>query len=137
MQDYTVDVARTSDGIADASVRSFHLTLGARRGALSLGFNPVETLLSALGSCLMTSLAMVSELSRVPITTMHMHLRGTRQDKPPVLVAVGYHLTVVTDLGRERVDRLIELAHKNSTVFQTLSGAVPISGTWDYGSLGS
>lgn len=131
MQDYVVDVVRTRAGHALAETRSFHLDLGSHRGDPTVGFNPVETLLSALSSCLMTSLAMVSEMSRVPIEQMRMTVHGTRQDKPPVLVAVQYHLVVDTDLPAERIDRLIDLAQRNSTVFQTLSLAVPVSGTWE------
>lgn len=131
MQDYVVDVVRTPAGHALAETRSFHLDVGAHRGDPTVGFNPVETLLSALSACLMTSLAMVSEMSRVPVERMRMTVRGTRQDKPPVLVAVQYHLVIDTDLPAERIDRLIDLAQRNSTVFQTLSLAVPVSGTWE------
>jgi len=47
MQEYSMTVSRQDVNHAVATTRSFSLTLGARRGDLTAGFNPVETLLSA------------------------------------------------------------------------------------------
>ena len=67
MQTYVVDVRRENEQHVVATTRDFSLTLGARRGDATAGFNPVETLLSAMASCLLTAVQMVAELSRVPI----------------------------------------------------------------------
>ncbi len=67
MQTYEVQMRRESAQQVIARTRDLSLTLGAKRGDLEAGFNPVETLLSALGACLLTALQMVAELSRVPI----------------------------------------------------------------------
>lgn len=71
---YKVQVARMNPTHVRATVRNFQMELGGKRADLTAGFNPVETLLSAVGT--------------------------------------------------------FELAKKNSTVFQTVSLAVPIQGSW-------
>lgn len=50
---------------------------------------------------------------------MEIEVTGTRQDKPPQLVSANYHLWVETAIPDERVARLVEMAKKNSTVYQT------------------
>ena len=129
MQTYEVQMRRQSAQQVIASTRDLSLTLGAKRGDPEAGFNPVETLLSALGSCLLTALQMVAELSRVPITGMAIQLTGARQDQPPQLVSVTYQLTIHTDAAEERLRRLVATAQRNSTVYQTLALAISVSGT--------
>ena len=67
MQTYTVEVDRVDAAHAQARVRGFTLDLGARRADVDAGFNPVETLLSAMGDCLLTAIDFVGELSHAPI----------------------------------------------------------------------
>jgi putative redox protein len=78
MQTYVVDVQRDNEQHAVATTRYFSLTVGARRGDATAGFNPVETLLSALGACLLTALQMVADLSRVSATGMAIQMTGVR-----------------------------------------------------------
>lgn len=78
-----------------------------------------------MGACVLTSLAMVADLSRVPIERMEIEVTGTRQDKPP---SATYHLVVETMVPDERVVRLVEMAKKNSTVYQTLAATMSVSG---------
>ncbi len=129
MQTYVVDVRRENEQHVVATTRDFSLTLGARRGDATAGFNPVETLLSAMASCLLTAVQMVAELSRVPIAGMAIQMTGVRQDQPPQLVSVTYQLTIHTDAAEDRLTRLVETAQRNSTVYQTLALAIPVSGT--------
>ena len=128
---YTVEVDRVDAAHAQAKVRGFTLDLGARRADMDAGFNPVETLLSAMGDCLLTALDFVAELSHAPIEEASIALEATRQDKPPLLVGIHYSLRLRSDLPDERLERLVALAQSNSTVFQTVSKAVPVEGRWE------
>ena len=112
-------------------MRDFSLTLGAHRADAQAGFNPVETLLSAVGDCLLTALDYVAQLSRVPIAAAAVEVEGERKDKPPTLTQIRYVLWITSDAPDERLERMVELARANSTVFQTVSMAVPIIGHWE------
>ncbi|MGC8487841.1 MAG: OsmC family protein [Clostridia bacterium] len=129
MQTYEVQLTRNNTQHVIARTREWSLTLGAKRGDPTAGFNPVETLLSALGACLLTAVQLVADLSHVPITSIAIRVTATRQDKPPQLVSLGYEMTVETPVPEERLTRLVEMAKRNSTVYQTLSLSVPVSGT--------
>lgn len=128
LETYAVRVERTDALSVQARVRGFSLELGARRADPDAGFNPVETLLAALGDCLLTALAFVADLSRVSVERASLELRAERQDKPPLLTAISYEWQVRTDLPDVRLERILALAERNSTVFQTVSRAVPITG---------
>ncbi len=130
-QTYKVNVDRVDEAHARSTVRDFSLILGARRADAEAGFNPVETLLSAVGDCLLTALDYVSQLSRVPIAAAAVEVEGERQDKPPALTQIRYVLRISSDAPDERLERMVELARANSTVFQTVSMAVPIAGYWE------
>lgn len=132
-QRYAVDVERTEDGAhAEARVRDFTLRLGARRGDPTVGPNAVETLLAALGTCIITSLGGVAEASRVDLGDVRVALEADRQDRPPRLTAVRYVRRVAADVDDDRLERLIDLAERNGTVLGTLRhGPVPVEGRWE------
>jgi len=165
MQTYTVQVERQDSPL----VRTFTLELGAKRADPQAGFNPVETLLSSFGACLLTGLQFVAESSKIVIASAWIQLEATRQEKPPTLerfserkrpstplerlypahflplgvaakiaetaiTRIRYKLHFQSSAPRERLEHLIELAQRNSTVFQTLSLAVPIESEWEVAS---
>jgi len=129
VQTYEVQVYRVDPLHVQARVRDVSVTLGAKRADTAAGINPVETLLAAMGSCLLTALATVADLSRIPVDHTGMLLQATRQDKPPRVVGVEYRLWVDTPIPYERLERLVHMAERNSTVFQTLTAAFPVTGT--------
>lgn len=134
MQNYRVHVERADSYHARAMVREFELRLGARRADPTAGFNPVETLLAALGDCLLTALDFVAELSKIPVTGAWIELEATRQDKPPTLTRIRYTLHLTSEAPKERLARLAGLAERNSTVFQTLNQTLPVEGRWEMNS---
>jgi len=130
VQTYAVRVERIDEGHARAAVRDATLTLGARRADPSAGFNPVETLLSACGDCLLTAVQHIAGLSRAVIADARVDLEAQRQDKPPRLTEIRYTLHLSSDEPDDRLQHVVELAQANSTVLQTVALAVPVQGRW-------
>lgn len=131
MQTYQVRVERTDLQHARASVRAYTLELGARRADTEAGFNPVETLLAAAGACLLTGLQFVAKASQIPLESAWVELEATRQDKPPTLTQIHYRLYLQSPAPQERLQQLVVLAQRNSTVLQTLAQGVRLEGTWE------
>ncbi|MGC9217612.1 OsmC family protein [Acidithiobacillus sp.] len=129
-QTYQVRVERTDSMHVTASVRGFDIPLGAKRADPTAGFNPVETLLSAMGACLLTAISFVAEASHILLAGARIELEATRQDRPPVLTDIRYVLHLKSDASPEQLDHLLDIAKRNSTVFQTISLAVPVEGRW-------
>ncbi|MCR2832068.1 OsmC family protein [Acidithiobacillus ferrooxidans] len=79
---YNVRVERTDSLHVNASVRDFEIQLGAKRADPTASFNPVETLLSPMGACLLTAISFVAEASHIPLAGARINLEVTRQDCP-------------------------------------------------------
>ncbi len=132
-QHYRVRSERSADGLrARTRVRQFSLDTGAHRGDLEAGPNAVETLLAAIGSCLLTGLGMVAEGSRIPLDAVAIDLEAERSDQPPRITSVRYAIHLDSGAPDERLARLVELAERNSTVLGSLRGCgFAIEGQWD------
>jgi putative redox protein len=126
MQTYDVTVQRLDDAHAEARVRSFRLATGVRRGDPSMGPNAVETLLSALGTCLLTNVNTLMEQMRVSIQDGRVELQAERQDKPPLLTHITCRLVLVSAEPQSRLETLFGLAQKWGTVTNTLARSVPL-----------
>ncbi len=131
MQTYGVRLERTDPRRARATVRAFALDLGASRADPEAGFNPVETLLAAAGACLLTGLQFMAQTSQIPLEGAWVELEAIQQDKPPVLTQIRYRLFLKSSAPPERLEWLVELAERNSTVLQTLARAVSLEGVWE------
>ena len=130
-QTYEVRIERSPDGHhVSSSVRDFKLELGAHRGDPDAGFNAVETLLSAFGACFSSSFGMVAELSHVSIESLGMTVSAERQDKPPKITGIRYMAFIKADADDNKIDRLVALAERNSTVISTLRESVLVAGGW-------
>jgi uncharacterized OsmC-like protein len=117
---------------ARTKVREFTLATGAHRGDPDAGPNAVETLLAAVGSCLLTGLGMVAEGSRIPLDAVAIDLHAQRSDRPPRITSVSYVVHLASSAPDERLARLVELAERNSTVLGSLrSCAFTVEGQWD------
>ncbi len=99
--------------------------LAGRRDA----FNPVELLLGALSACLIKGAERVLPVLDFKLRGIEVSLHAVRQDSPPKLLSIDYVITVETDEPEHR----IELLHKNirryGTISNTLTIAVPLSGS--------
>lgn len=116
-QNYYVDLQRADDAnTVNASVRKFTLTVGSKARDMSVGLNPVETLLSAAGACMTSSLGLVAKNSNVEINGVRMHAVGTRQDDPPA--------------SDDKLESIVRVASKATTVVSTLPEALDVSIEW-------
>ncbi len=126
---YTVTARRVdaTGGLATshgAEVRLATDTAG-RKDAL----NPVELLLAALAACMIKGAERVLPTLKFQLDGMSVALQADRQDAPPKLVAIRYEITVDTPEGDARLDLLHRNILKYGTISNTLSAAVPLTGT--------
>ncbi len=133
-QEYRVSLRRQENGETTiASVRDFELRLASKSGDPSVGINPAETLLAAVGACITSSLGLVARNSRVRLDRVEVVVEGTRQDSPPMMIFIRYTVFLDTPEPDDKVDRLLRIAERNSTVISTLKGAVDVQGGWRRG----
>ena len=66
---YQVNVTIQDESHALAETRGHRLTLNVKKGAGEAGFNAAETLLAALGACMLTNVNAISEKMRLKVNT--------------------------------------------------------------------
>lgn len=91
--------------------------------------NPVELLLAALAACMIKGAERVLPVLKFQLDGMRVELQADRQDSPPKLTAIRYQITVDTPESEARLDLLHRNILKYGTISNTLSAAVPLTGT--------
>lgn len=99
--------------------------IAGRKDAL----NPVELLLSALAACMIKGAERVLPTLKFQLDGMTVALEADRQDAPPKLTAIRYQITVTTTENDARLDLLHRNILKYGTISNTLTAAVPLTGT--------
>lgn len=117
---YRVTVTRQDDRRALASTRGHQLTLNVKKGVGETGFNAAETLLAALGACLLTNLGAISEKMRLRIDAARVEFEATRLDEPPALAEISYRLILTSPEPPHKLAELHDLCVKWGTVTNTI-----------------
>lgn len=117
---YTVTLARQDENQTVAAARGHELILNIKKGDGSAGFNAAETLLAALGSCLLTNVNALAAKMRLQINDAQMHVTAVRQDEPSILTEIRYDLALDSPESPEKLEELYRLAVKWGTVTSTL-----------------
>lgn len=123
---YQVNVTIQDDSHAEAETRGHRLSLNVKKGAGEAGFNAAETLLAALGACLLTNVNAIGEKMRLKVESAQIEFEATRSDEPPALTEIRYKLILKSPEPREKLDELHDLCVKWGTVTNTIiNGLTP------------
>ena len=128
-QSYHVSVHREGKLRAVAEAHGHTLRLGVHRGDPEAGFNAAETLMAALGACLMTNINSLAEKMRLRIDDAHIEIRAVRRSEPPALITLEYELILSSPEPEEKLEKLHQQAVKWGTVTNTLMDGVRPEGS--------
>jgi len=128
MQKYTVILHSIGKERVLAKSHGFEITLGAKSGDPSYGFNAAETLLAAFGTCLMTNLNSISRQMHLQIEEVEIQVEGIRLEDPPRISRINYTVKVKSSEPEEKLNKLLELCNKYGTVTNTLLFGTETSG---------
>lgn len=117
---YAVTVTRQDERQAVAAARGHELTLNIKKGDGSAGFNAAETLLAALGACMLTNINALAAKMRLQLNDAQMQFTAVRQDEPPILTEIKYELLLDSPEPPEKLEELYRLSVKWGTVTSTL-----------------
>jgi uncharacterized OsmC-like protein len=123
---YHVNVTIQDDSHAEAETRGHRLPLNVKKGAGEAGFNAAETLLAALGACMLTNVNAISEKMHLKVESARIEFDAERRDDPPALTEIRYLLILKSPEPREKLEELHDLCFKWGTVTNTLvNGLTP------------
>ena len=117
---YHVTAIRVDDSHARISTRGFELALNIKKGAGDAGFNAAETLLAALGACILTNVNAIGAKMRLQLDEARIEFDANRSEEPPALSEIRYRLILKSSEPREKLEELHNLCIKWGTVTNTL-----------------
>jgi len=125
-QGYRVTVTRQDESHALAKTRGHQLTLNVKKGTGEVGFNAAETLLAALGACILTNVNAIGEKMHLQIDEARMEFEAARRDEPPALKEIRYKLVLKSPEIPDKLAELHDLCVKWGTVTNSvIRGLVP------------
>jgi uncharacterized OsmC-like protein len=123
---YRVTLTRQDDSHALAEARGHMLVLNVKKGSGEAGFTAAETLMAALGACLLTNVNAIGQKMRLKIDDARIEFDAERRDDPPALTRISYRLILKSSEPPEKLAELHELCLKWGTVTNTLiNGLTP------------
>ena len=126
MLNYHVNVTIQDESYAMAETRGHRIKLNVKKGAGEAGFNAAETLLAALGACILTNVNAIGEKMRLQIDDARIEFEAVRSDEPPALIEIRYRLILKSPEPPEKLAELHDLCVKWGTVTNTvINGLVP------------
>ena len=123
---YYVNVTIQDESHAEAETRGHRISLNVKKGSGEAGFNAAETLLAALGACMLTNVNAISEKMRLKVESARIEFDADRRDEPPALTEIRYKLILKSSEPAEKLQELADLCFKWGTVTNTVAnGLVP------------
>jgi len=125
---YHVTAERGDDSHARITAREHELILNVKKGSGEVGFNAAETLLAALGTCLLTNVSAIGEKMRLNVESARIEFDATRRDEPPALTNIRYKLILKSPEPAEKLQELADLCFKWGTVTNTVVNGLVLQG---------
>jgi len=123
---YRVTVTRQDDSHALAEARGHQVVLNIKKGSGEAGFTAAETVMAALGACLLTNVNALGDKMRLKIDEARIEFDAERRDEPPALTRISYRLILKSPEPAEKLAELHELCIKWGTVTNTvINGLTP------------
>jgi len=112
------------------SIRCNTTSVKADTGSVSDGFRPgpAELLCASLAACLLKNIERFSEMLPFEYDVASVTVEAERQDSPPKMIRMTYHIEIVSN----EPDHRVELLHRNiikfGTITNTLAAACDVTG---------
>lgn len=126
---YTITARRTGPAAAEARTKDARVVLDTDPAGRADAFNPAELFLTAIAACMLKGIERVSPMIHFSLRGAEVRVHGERQDSPPRMLRVEYDLVVDTDERDERLSLLHRNVQKFGTIYNTVSAALPLTGT--------
>lgn len=124
MTNTRVVVTRKDDIHAVAEARDHLMILNIKKGSGEGGFTAAETLLAALGACLLTNVNAIGEKMHLKIDEARIEFDSERRDEPPALTGIVYRLILKSKEPEDKLQELHDLCIKWGTVTNTLINGI-------------
>ena len=128
MLEYAIQARRIDAHGSLASAKDATLVLDTDLNGRLDAFNPVELLLAAVAACMIKGIERVTPLLDFELRGVEVRLKASRQDSPPMIIAIDYELIVDTSESDQRLALLHRNVRKYGTISNTVAQATALEG---------
>ena len=129
MLEHRVSACRTDAHGSEATTKDARLTLDTDVNSRPDTFNPAELFLAAIAACMIKGIEQVAPMIHFHFKGVQVKLHGSRQDAPPMMIAVDYESVVDTMEDDRRLELLHTNVQKPGTISNTVAKATKLEGT--------
>jgi putative redox protein len=113
-------------GVATAGPHAMVVDRSLANGGTYLGMVGGEILLSAIGSCLMTTLVGAARAREIELTRLEFNVSAAHEDAPSRYTGIEIEAIVEGDATEAELDKLLTIAEHGCTVSNTVSRGATI-----------
>lgn len=128
MLEYEISAVLQQGGYAKAVANHSEIAFDATSGREDLLPNPAELLLTSLAACMLKNIERYSQILGIPYRKAKVVIHGKRNDNPPYMSEIKYHLEIDTDEDDHKIANLHKNILKFGTITNTLSRACKLEG---------
>jgi putative redox protein len=116
-------------GVATAGPHAVVVDRSIANGGTYLGMVGGELLLSAIGSCLMTTFIGAARARDIELTRLEFTVSAVHEDWPSRYTSIGIEAIVEADASDAEIEKLLTMAERGCTVSNTVSQGASIEVT--------
>ncbi len=121
MTTVNVKLVEGTMGVASAGPHAIVVDRSLAAGGTYLGMVGGEILLSAIGTCLMTTLIGAARARNIELTRLEFNVSGVHEDAPSRYTSIGIEAIVEAEASDEDIKKLLAIAERGCTVSNTVA----------------
>ena len=131
MPSVNVKLVEGTMGVASAGPHAFVVDRSLEKGGTYLGMVGGEILLSAVGSCLLTTLVGAARARNIELFRVEFKVSAVHEDAPSRYTSIQVEAIVEADASDDEIEKLIAIAERGCTVSNTIvrGAAIEVSRT--------
>ena len=116
-------------GVATAGPHAIVVDRSLANGGTYLGMVGGEILLSAIGTCLMTTLIGAARAREIDVTRLEFNLSAVHKDSPSRYTSIEVETIIEADASDDDIGKLLAIAERACTVSNTIACGATIGVT--------
>ncbi|TXG79930.1 MAG: OsmC family peroxiredoxin [Thermomicrobiales bacterium] len=108
-------------GVASAGPHAIVVDRSLAAGGTYLGMVGGEILLSAIGTCLMTTLIGAARARNIDVTRLEFNVSAVHEDSPSRYTSITVETIIEADASDEEIQKLLAIAERGCTVSNTVT----------------
>mgnify|MGYP002682858851 CR=1 FL=1 len=129
MTTVNVKLVEGTMGVATAGPHAIVVDRSLANGGTYLGMVGGEILLSAIGTCLMTTLIGAARARDIALTRLEFNVSGVHEDAPSRYTSIEIEAIVEAEASDEDIGKLLAIAERGCTVSNTVARSASIGVT--------